>query len=167
MTPKLRARPSTVSWPKPVEYPLWFVPKFPLEILRYRDLASLDPLGTNWRKALLEDIRARGLKCPMLVLNHQMMRNGAGQAIFPDFAQVVPKPYHLRVGRNRRWALRELGWTEAPALVTGPLRPEMDGELVTTAERLQQLWTDGDLRVEKDMVYCTGKCDPTEWVYPT
>ena len=166
MTPKFRARPSTVSWPKPVAYPIYFVPKFPLEILRYRDLASLDPIGTNWRKALLEDIRARGLKCPFLVYNHQMMRNAGGSPIFPDLAQVIPKAYHLRVGRNRRWALRELGWTEGPVLVTGPLRKDMDGELIETPERLQQVWTDGDLRVDKDAVYCTGKCDPTEWVYP-
>lgn len=166
VTPKFRNRPSTVSWPKPVEYPIYFVPKFPLEILRYRDLATIDPIGTNWRKALLADISARGLKCPLLVLNHQMMRNAGGSALFPDLAQVIPKPYHLRVGRNRRWALRELGWTEAPVLVTGPIRPEWEGEQITSAERLQQVWPDGDLRVEKDMIYCTGKCDPTEREYP-
>lgn len=166
MQSRLRNKPSTVSWPKPVGYPIYYVPKFPLEILRYRDLASLDPLGANWRKALLEDIRARGLKCPFLVYNHQMMRNDAKQAIFPDLAAVIPKAYHLRVGRNRRWALRELGWTHAPAVVTGPVNPEWDAELLTTAERFQQVWTDGDIRVDKEAVYCTGKCDPTERIYP-
>ena len=166
MKATLRSKPSTVSWPKPVAYPIYYVPKFPLEILRYRDLASLDPLGLEWRKALLEDISARGIKCPMLVMNHQVMRNAGGSPLFPDFAMVVPKSYHLRVGRNRRWALRELGWTHAPAVVTGPVRPEWESELITTPERLQQVWTDGDIRVEKDMIYCTGKADPTEWIYP-
>jgi hypothetical protein len=166
MKTTLRSKASTVAWPKPVAYPIYYVPRFPLEILRYRDLASLDPLGLEWRKALLEDISARGLKCPMLVLNHQQMKNSGGSHLFPDLAMVINKPFHLRVGRNRRWALRELGWTHAPAVVTGPIRPDMDGELVTTAERLQQVWTDGDLRVEKDMVYCVGKCDPTERIYP-
>ena len=163
---KLRSRPSTVAWLKPVQYPVYFVPKFPLEILRYRDLASLDALGLEWRKALLADISARGMKCPMLVLNHQNMKNAGGSPLFPDLAMIIPKPYHLRVGRNRRWALRELGWTHAPCLVTGPVRPEWESELITTPERLQQVWTDGDLRVEKDMVYCTGKCDPSEYEQP-
>ena len=163
---KFRSKTSTVSWPKPVEYPIHFVPKFPLEILRYRDLASKDPLGVSWRKALLEDISARGLKCPMLVVNHQTMRNEGGSYLFPDLYAVMSKPYHLRVGRNRRWALRELGWTEAPALVTGPVKPEWDAELITTPERLPEVWTDGDLRVEKGMIYCTGKCDPSEREYP-
>jgi hypothetical protein len=102
----------------------------------------------------------------MLVLNHQQMKNSGGSHLFPDLAMVINKPFHLRVGRNRRWALRELGWTHAPAVVTGPIRPDMDGELVTTAERFQQVWSDGDIRVEKDMVYCVGKCDPTERIYP-
>jgi hypothetical protein len=166
LTPKLRNRASTVSWPKPVAYPIYWVPQFPLEILRYRDLSEKDPLGRDWRTALMNDIAKRGLKCGLLVMNHQMMRNGAGQPIFHDLAQVVNKPYHLRVGRNRRWALRELGWTHAPVLVTGPVRPEWEVELITTPERLQQVWNDGDLRVEKDMIYCTGKCDPTECIYP-
>jgi len=166
MKVKYRTRPSTVSWPKPVKYPIYFVPKFPLEILRYRDLGKLDPLGLDWRTALLNDIKARGLKCPLMVINHQMMRNAGGSPIFPDLAMVIPKPYHLRVGRNRRWALRELGWTHAPALVTGPVKAEWDVELIVTPERLQQVWTDGDIRVEQDFIYCTGKADPAEFEAP-
>ena len=102
----------------------------------------------------------------MMVINHQMMRNGAGQPIFPELAMIVPKPYHLRVGRNRRWALRELGWTHAPALVTGNVDPAWESELITTPERLQAVWPDGDIRVEKDFIYCTGKADPSEFEYP-
>lgn len=166
MKTTLLSKPSTVTWLKPVTYPIYYVPAFPLEILRYRDLAALDPISGHWRTALKDDIAKRGMKCPMLVCNHQLMKNAGGSYLFPDLAMVMPKPYHLRVGRNRRWALRELGWTHAPAVVTGPVRPEWESELITTPERLQQVWGDGDMRVEKDFVYVTGKCDASEGQYP-
>lgn len=166
MKTKYRNRPSTVTWLKPVEYPIYYVPQFPLEILRYRDLYEKDPLGREWRDNLKADIVARGLKCPLMVVNHQMMRNSGGSPVFPHLAMIIPKPFHLRVGRNRRWALRELGWTHAPALVTGPVLPEWASELISSPERLQAVWTDGDIRVEKDFMYCTGKADPSEFEMP-
>lgn len=166
MKPKFREQSSTVTWLKPVDYPIWFVPEFPLEILRWRDLGVLDPLGLPWRTALVEDIRKRGVKCPMFVCNHQMMRNAAGQPLFADLAMVVNKPFHLRVGRNRRWALRQLGYTHCPALVTGDLAPEMQGQLIGTPDSLQRVWPDGHVRVEKEMIYITGKADASEYEYP-
>lgn len=156
-----------VTWSPKAKYPLYFVPEFPVKLLRYRDLEAKDELGRGWRQALLEDIEQRGMQCPLLVLNHQQMRNAGGQAIYPDLAMVVNKPWHLRVGRNRRWAIEKLGWKTAPCVVTGHISDlDVEAELITTPERLGEIWTDGHISVDQDMVHVYGKLDPSAYQMP-
>jgi len=160
-------RPSRVTWDPKAQYPLYYVPAFPLALLRYRDLEEKDPLGHDWRSALMADIQARGLKCPLLVCNHQSMRNAGGSLLYPDLAMLLNKPWHLRVGRNRRWALEKLQAKTAPCIVTGHIDAlDVEAELITTPERLLELWPDGHMSVDRDMVHVYGKCDPTAYEYP-
>ena len=156
-----------VTWDKRATYPLWYVPEMPLKLLRYRDLEEKDPLGRDWRNALLEDIKARGMQCPLLVANHQLMKNEGGSYLYPDLAMVVNKLYHLRVGRNRRWALEKLGWKTAPCVVSGTVSGlDCASEQITTPERLGEIWTDGHISVDRDMVHVYSKCDPSAYAFP-
>lgn len=154
--PKYSDRLSEVSWSPKAQYTMWYCPEFPLDRLRYRDLDALDPLGRTWRRAMQADIAKRGMRVPLLVWNHQDQ--------FIDLAQIINKPYHLRVGRNRLWAIKDLGWTHAPAVVSG--RCEFPCEQITTEERLRELWPDGHISVEPQGVHVYNKTDPTAFIYP-
>lgn len=145
-----------VRWDADVKYRIWYCPQLPLKLLRYRDLEALDPLGNGWRKALLEDVKQRGLVCPLLVLNHQHTD--------PELKLLLPKPYFLRVGRNRRWAIEKLGWTHAPCIVTGEC--EYECTEITTPEQLKAVWTDGRLHVSKAMIYVYEKTDAARYEAP-
>jgi hypothetical protein len=60
------------------------------------------------RPALLEDIRARGILNPIVILNHRDPTQWERNAVW--------------VGNNRVWAAKQLGWTTIRALVTGECR---------------------------------------------
>jgi len=80
---------------------------------------------------------------------------------------VVDKAYDLRVGRNRRWALEKLGWKTAPCVVSGTVSGlDCASEQITTPERLGEIWTDGHISVDRDMVHVYSKCDPSAYAFP-
>jgi hypothetical protein len=154
--PKYSDKLSECSWHPKAKYRVYFCPEFPLNILRYRDLWELDPIGRTWRAALREDIRTRGMKVPLLVWNHQHDDL--------ELRQIINKPYWLRVGRNRMWALRDLGYTTAPAVVTGVC--EYPAEEITDCARLREVWPDGHISVEAKGIAVYNKTDPTSFTYP-
>lgn len=145
----------SVQWDADVPYDVWYVPQFPLKRLRYRDLDAIDGLGIAARQRLQDDIKQRGMKCPLLVFNHQHLD--------PELKMLINKPYHLRVGRNRRFVLERLGWTSAPCIVTGPC--EFPG-VKLTPETLPTYWTDGNMHLTKNMVYVHNKTDFLAYEYP-
>jgi hypothetical protein len=158
MPPKLKIVSGNpkVTWDPATQYTVWYCPEFPLDRLRYRDLSKLDPIGDTWRFPLRDDIKARGMRVPLLVWNHQ--------SADPTLRMIFNKPYHLRVGRNRMWAIKDLGWTHAPAIVTGSC--EFPCEQILTEEQLGAYWPDGHISVEPQGINVYNKTNPTNFVYP-
>ena len=135
---------------------LHYCPEFPLERLRYRDLWELDELGRAWREALRDDIKERGIRTPLLVWNHHLTD--------PHVKHLSKKPYLLMNGRNRMWALRSLGHTHAPAIVSGEC--EYPAEPLKNAEEVLQYWPDGHMVVKEHGIEVTGKTNPKRHEYP-
>jgi len=107
-------------------YDMWYCPDYPVsEIVVSKKVRRDD--RNDWRPALLESIRERGLVNPLIVLNHR-------------------DPLHfkknwLMVGTNRHWAVTTLGWETAPCLVTGdcPHEPKVR----VTWDTIQDYYPDG------------------------
>jgi hypothetical protein len=135
---------------------VWYCEAFPLERLRYKDLWELDELGRKWREALRDDIKNRGMKTPLVVWNHYLGTM--------DQAYLSKKPYMLRVGRNRMWALVDLEWTHAPVIGTGDC--EYEHEELCSAQDILKYWKDGSMIVQNWGLDVTGKVDATEYKYP-
>lgn len=108
-------------------YDMWYVPEFPLAEIQVSDKVYRGD-REEWRPALLENIRERGLVNPLIVLNHR------GKKF---------KSNWLMVGTNRHWAVTTLGWETAPALVTGecPYEPKVR----VTWDTIQEYFPDGKI----------------------
>jgi hypothetical protein len=145
-----------VLWPQDGKYNVFYCEQFPLEHLRYKDLWELDELGREWREALREDIKERGMKVPLIVWNHHRERI--------DLAHLSKKPYMLMNGRNRMWAIRDLGWTHAPAIVSGSC--EFPCHRMAGPQDLEQYWPDGTLIVSNKGLEVGGKTDARQRIYP-
>jgi len=101
-------RPKDVYRPAgpPAPYVLWYIPQFPLDRLKFTPLE--DTQGETPRRLMLaEDIEKRGLLNPLLIWNHTC--SGARES---------PRPYYLKIGYNKLWALKHLGRTHAPAFLS-------------------------------------------------
>lgn len=123
------ARVITVQEPR--NYRLWYVKAFPLALISTTPLEV--PYGTPDRERLAEDIAQNGLRNPLIVWNHTSTSRRPG-----------PRPYYLKIGYNRLWALKSLCWTAAPALVAEKDQCPLAGavELRSTAE-LAPYWGEG------------------------
>ena len=133
-------------------FDIWYCADYPLDKINvstkvYR--ADFD----LWRPALAQNIAEQGLANPLIVLNH---RTGKYRDLW------------LKIGNNRYWALRKLGWTHAPVIITGD--PEHSGIKVTLKEA-QQYIKDGTLYYDD---HCPGGTlrihnytDPSKFEYPT
>jgi hypothetical protein len=84
---------------------MWYVPRLPLGLISNPVDMAGDERKLEARLKLVKDIEKRGLLNPLIVLNHQDLRNH--------------KPMWVQLGTNRLWAVRKLGWTHVPAIVTG------------------------------------------------
>lgn len=122
-----------------VTYDLYFVPEFPLHLLRNK---GIDEIKTekfrHGRLLLLDDIRERGMLNPLIVWNHKC----DSQSHFKTY----PLPWYLKLGLNRRWCLGELGYTHAPSIVTmnGGSTPPFPHERLTSGKQILQYWRDGE-----------------------
>jgi hypothetical protein len=122
-----------------VTYDLYFVPEFPLHLLRNK---GIDEIKTEkfrqGRLLLLADIRERGMLNPLIVWNHTQDPHSA-------FKKDYPLPWYLKLGLNRRWCLTELGYTYAPSFVTmnGGLKPPFSHEKIEHNEQILRYWRDG------------------------
>jgi len=100
-------------------HPVYFVRRVPIDSIRGgKPVPSLmDP--DIWYPPLVKNIREKGLVNPLFILNHRPRDSFNHQWIL--------------TGMNRLKALRELGWTEVPCIITGPIDkwdlPPLDPEL--------------------------------------
>lgn len=85
-------------------FDIWYCLEYPLDEINFS--TKVHKVGSDeWRPALAKNISEQGLVNPLIVLNHR-----------------DPQRYKerwLKTGNNRLWALKNLGWTHAPCLVTG------------------------------------------------
>lgn len=109
------------------KYPIWYVPALPLDWINVSQKVPREG-REEWRIALAENIRENGLINPLIVLNHRPVKEY--------------QPQWLMTGTNRLWALQYLGWTTAPAIVTGAC--PFDKVEVPPSE-LQSYFPDGEV----------------------
>ncbi len=133
--------------PEVLPFEVWYVPEYPIEKIDH----TKHPPGhrIDLRVRLAENIRLQGLVNPLIVLNHPREK--------------CP-PNWLMVGTNRLWALKHLGWTHAPAIVTGP-RPVYPAVPVTPAE-LPGYFKDGRPYLSAYGIALTGTVPPETFHYP-
>lgn len=134
-------------WPETLPFDVWFVPEFPISGINHNTKSR--PERTALRVALAENIRTHGLVNPLIVLNHPRPK-------CPD--------NWLMVGTNRLWALKYLGWTHAPAVVTGPT-PAYPARAVAPAE-VPGLFKDGRPYLSSYGIGLTGTVPPESFHYP-
>jgi len=152
----LKPKPKVMWTQDAPGYKVHYVEEFPLDKLRYKDLWELDELGRPWREALRDDIKERGMRTPLIVWNHHMGN--------PHLQHMSKKPYILMNGRNRMWALVSLGYTHAPAIVSGECEyPSIE---IRNASELRPYWSDGTLMVTNKGLEVFGKTDPRKREYP-
>jgi hypothetical protein len=130
-----------------LSFRVFYCPDFPLDLIRH----DQSPKGcrADYRLALAEDIRRRGLYNPLIVLNHP-------RAKCPDL--------WLMVGQNRYWALRHLGWVTAPVVITGS-SPVPARELETWDD-LRQCFRDGEPYRSPYGIALRGTAAPEKYEYP-
>lgn len=131
------------------EYQIWYVPDFPLAEINVSE--KVPRTGREeWRLALAENIRKNGLKNPLIVLNHRDPTSW--------------KPNWLMTGTNRLWALEYLGYTHAPAIVTGKCDQFRKREVPLC--ELQEYFADGEVYLGTHGPRLRGVCRPEEFEYP-
>jgi hypothetical protein len=134
-------------WPLSLPFSVWYVPEYPLDRINHTPRDA--QLRIELRVALAANIKKQGLINPLIVLNHPR----------PKCA-----PNWLMVGTNRFWAVKSLGWTHAPAIVTGP-EPEYPSTPVTPAE-VPSYFRDGRPYLSAYGIALTGTVPPESFRYP-
>lgn len=94
---------------------LWYIPEFPIDRawVRGRDIENE---SQHWRLGLLEDIEKNGLNNPVGVYGHtpkgplSLNYLAPGEPRCPD--------YYVKLGTNRVWCCKQLGWKTMPAVVS-------------------------------------------------
>jgi hypothetical protein len=147
-------------------YAVWYIPEFPIQELGYGGNRPLWKYTTDrdWRAALREDFRVRGQINPCVVWNHNT--NGHdGRIAGESYANYV------KIGRNKCWCARELGWRSVKALYTTNrgARPDgrMDAQAVRTdPEMVTEYWKDGTLKFLVKGLLSHGCTDPARLQVP-
>lgn len=135
-------------WPDVLPFDVWYVERFPIAAINHTPAPSAQhrvPL----RVALAENIAKQGLINPLIVLNHPRDKC---------------RPNWLMVGTNRLWALKYLGWTHAPAVVTGP-EPEYPSKALAPAD-VPAYFKDGRPYLSAWGIGLTGTVPPESFRYP-
>lgn len=155
------SRRSSVSVSGPIGYDLYYIPEFPLPLLRDKppEDIKIEKFRAG-RYLLLDDIRERGMLNPLVVWNH---RN-------PPHPQwkLYPLPYYLKLGLNRRWCLGELGFTHAPCIVTynrGEV-PIFEHTKLENYSEIPRYWKDGVFRMIQQGPTGKGKTALDKYEFP-
>lgn len=130
-------------------YDIWYCPLYPVDAINVSN--QVDRTGRDeWRAALAENIQQCGLVNPLIVLNHR-----------GDKA----KDHWLMTGTNRHWAVKHLGMTTVPAIVTGEC--EFEPKIKVELENLQSYFPDGEVYIGTHGPRLRGVCKPEDYVYPS
>lgn len=111
-------------------YEIWFCPEYPIEAIKSSTRTNRTG-REELRTALAEDIRENGLVNPIVVLNHR----------------VGYMDHYCMQGLNRLEALKILGWSTVPCIVTGEC--EFAPKSAVDRNQLQEYFLDGTV-VEGD-----------------
>ena len=133
-------------------FDIYYCPKYPIEDIQYSRNVWKEGMD-EFRPALARNIAEQGLVNPLIILNHR-----------------DPERYKerwLKTGNNRFWALKHLGWTHVPAIVTG----KCDHPCVkVTLEEAKQYCKDGDLVYVEEahggVLQMQNVCKPEDYEYP-
>lgn len=133
-------------------FDIYYCPNYPLDEVNASTQIRKEGMD-EYRPALAENISKQGLVNPLIILNHR--------------DPVQYKERWLKTGNNRYWALLHLGWTHAPAFVTGRCEHPC---IKVTLEEAQQYVGDGRL-VYLDEAYggvlqMQDVCRPELYEYP-
>lgn len=127
----------------------YFVRNVPIEALDHKINEDCDFLQTDWCLALMADIEAHGLACPLLIDNE----DGAMKVF---------------VGHNRAQALRHLGWTHVPAVIhRGEIPSEWERTELNTLREIQDLLREGRIELRFGKIYIFDTQLPESMTYPT
>ena len=133
-----------------IPFDLWYAPDYPLDKIRVSTKVYREDFE-KWRPALAQNISEWGLVNPLIVLNH---RSGKYNDNW------------LKIGNNRYWALRYLGWSTAPVLITG----YSDYGTKVTLEEAKALFMDGELyydeRTDGGTLRIRNFSDPSKFEFP-
>jgi len=132
-------------------FDIHYCPEYPLEDIQFSKNVYKEG-SEKFRPALAENISKQGLVNPLIVLNHDRGKY---------------KKKWLKTGNNRYWALKHLGWTHAPCLVTGSC--EYPSTKVSF-EEAQSLFKDGTLVYLEEahgaVLQLKDVCKPENYEYP-
>ena len=132
-------------------FAIYYCPEYPLEDIQFSTQVHKEG-SEKFRPALAQNISEQGLVNPLIVLNHDRGKY---------------KKKWLKTGNNRLWALKNLGWTHAPCLVTGAC--EYPCKQVTF-EEAQGYCKDGtlscDLEAHGEVLQMKDVCKPENYEYP-
>jgi len=109
-------------------YDIWYCPNYPIESIKF-SLKTNRTERNKLRAALAVDIRENGLLNPIIILNHRPRHR------FID--------HYVMQGLNRLDALKRLGWSTVPCIVTGEC--EFDPKVRVEPDQLQDYFFDGEL----------------------
>lgn len=134
-------------------FEIWYCPEFPVGAINFSKKV-FRPDWDHYRPGLLENIKENGLINPLILLNHRPVEQYESM--------------WLKTGNNRMWAIRELGWTHVPAIVTGecPFEPKEKVE----PEDLPKYFRDGYPIIRdrhEGTIIMRGNALPEEMEYPT
>ncbi len=133
-------------------FDIYYCPAYPLDAIYASDKIKKEGME-KFRPALAKNISEQGLVNPLIILNHR------------DPARY--KERSLKTGNNRLWALKHLGWTHAPCVVTGEC--EFPSQKVTF-EEAQGLFKDGilsyDVEAHGGVLQMKEVCKPEDYEYP-
>lgn len=133
-------------------FDIYYCPNYPLDAVQYSKSIVKEGMD-EFRPALAENISKQGLVNPLIILNHR-----------------DPEHYKerwLKTGNNRFWALKHLGWTHAPAIITGSCEYPCTK---VTFEEAQSYFKDGHLVYLEEayggVLQLEGVCRPEKYEYP-
>jgi len=134
-------------------YDIWYCPNYPIESIKF-SLKTDRSERNKLRTALAEDIRENGLVNPLIILNHRG----------PKFID-----HYVMQGLNRLEALRKLGWSTVPCIVTGEC--EFDPKEKVEWDDLQSYFKDGEVYLRDSgsftRPHLTNVVLPETFKYPT
>ena len=129
-------------------YEIWFCPRYPIEAIK--SSTKVDRSGREEIRArLAEDIRENGLVNPIVVLNHR----------------VGYMDHYCMQGLNRLEALKILGWSTVPCIVTGEC--EFDPKVLVARTHLQDYFVDGELIFGDHGPKLINTVPPETYEYPS